>query len=211
MAGEPGGQAIEHRQGLEVAAPRLHEYIVPTTLAVLTGLFVMQRHGTGQVGKLFGPVMAIWFGVLALLGFQHVVDQPGILRALSPHYAIVFMLSHPSIAFVALGSVPDPTQVVPAIARAVGLRETSARPLGEALVDELRGQRLLLLLDGFEHLLPAAPRVVELLGACAGLRALVTSRAALRVWMMSGLPVSRAARMWVRKRSRCHSGASFCQ
>jgi KUP system potassium uptake protein len=92
-------------EGLEVAAPGLHRYVVPVSLVVLTLLFVVQRHGTGTVGKLFGPVMVLWFVVLAVLGIQHIWANPGVLAALSPTYALLFLSSHPGIAFIALGSV----------------------------------------------------------------------------------------------------------
>jgi len=92
-------------EGLQVAAPGLHTWVVPVTLVVLTVLFVFQRHGTGRVGRLFGPVMMVWFVTIAALGVWHIGDNPAILKALSPHYAIVFMFGHPAIAFIALGSV----------------------------------------------------------------------------------------------------------
>ena len=92
-------------EGLEVAAPGLHTYIVPVTLVVLTGLFMVQRHGTANVGRFFGPVMVLWFGVLAVLGLQHIAQNPAILWALSPHHALSFLLGNPHVAFIALGSV----------------------------------------------------------------------------------------------------------
>ena len=75
------------------------------TLAVLTGLFMVQRHGTANVGKFFGPVMVLWFSVLAVLDLQHIVQNPAILWALSPHHALTFLLGNPHVAFIALGSV----------------------------------------------------------------------------------------------------------
>jgi KUP system potassium uptake protein len=92
-------------EGLTVAAPALHNWVVPITLAVLTCLFLFQRHGTARVGKLFGPVMAVWFAVIAVLGVVHIGDNIAILKALSPHYALLFLLSQPAVAFVALGAV----------------------------------------------------------------------------------------------------------
>jgi len=92
-------------EGLEVAAPGLHHYIVPLSLVVLTLLFLVQRHGTATVGKLFGPVMVLWFAVLAVLGLSQIVTNPAVLAALSPHYALDFLLGHPAIAFIALGSI----------------------------------------------------------------------------------------------------------
>ena len=92
-------------EGLQVAAPGLHAWVVPITLVVLTALFLFQRRGTERVGKLFGPVMALWFVVIAALGLAHIGDNPAILWALSPHYALSFLIGHPGVSFVALGSI----------------------------------------------------------------------------------------------------------
>jgi KUP system potassium uptake protein len=101
----PAISVLSAVEGLEVGARGLATYVVPVTLVVLTGLFMVQRHGTTRVGTLFGPVMAVWFVVLAVLGIVHIVDRPAVLFALSPHHALLFMFSHPGIGFVALGSV----------------------------------------------------------------------------------------------------------
>ena len=92
-------------EGLQVAAPPLHTWIVPIALVILTGLFAFQRHGTERVGRLFGPVMTIWFASIAALGLAHIGDNPNILKALSPHYALLFMIGHTRVAFIALGAV----------------------------------------------------------------------------------------------------------
>ena len=92
-------------EGLKVAAPGLQSYVVPVSLMVLTALFLVQRHGTARIGKFFGPVMVIWFVVLAVLGLHHIAENPSILKALSPHYALLFLVGNPFIAFIALGSV----------------------------------------------------------------------------------------------------------
>jgi len=92
-------------EGLEVAAPGLHRFIVPITLGVIAGLFAAQRFGSGVVGRFFGPVMLAWFVTIALLGLPHLVDNPRVLLALLPHHALGFVLRHPGIAFVALGAV----------------------------------------------------------------------------------------------------------
>jgi KUP system potassium uptake protein len=101
----PAISVLSAVEGLEVAAPGLHRYVVPVTLVVLTGLFLVQRHGTASVGKLFGPVTVLWFLVLAVLGVVHVARNPDVLWALSPHYALTFLTGHPGIAFIALGSI----------------------------------------------------------------------------------------------------------
>ncbi|HWI12518.1 MAG TPA: KUP/HAK/KT family potassium transporter, partial [Burkholderiaceae bacterium] len=92
-------------EGLRVAAPGLDHYIVPVTLLVLTLLFMVQRHGTANIGRFFGPVMVLWFAMLAVLGLLHIVENPAILWALSPHYALAFLVGNPHVAFIALGSV----------------------------------------------------------------------------------------------------------
>ena len=101
----PAISVLSAVEGLEIASPSLGSYVVPIALVILTGLFAIQRLGTGAVGALFGPVMVVWFTVLAVLGLVEVVDHPGILRSLSPTYAIAFLVSEPRVAFLALGSV----------------------------------------------------------------------------------------------------------
>ena len=101
----PAISVLSAVEGLEVAAPALHRFIVPVTLVVLTALFVVQRFGTASVGRLFGPITVLWFIVLFVLGAVHVVRNPAILWALSPHHALLFLTGHPATAFVALGSV----------------------------------------------------------------------------------------------------------
>jgi KUP system potassium uptake protein len=101
----PAISVLSAVEGLEVAAPALESLVVPITLTVLTALFVIQRFGTEAVGRLFGPVMALWFAVLAISGLAKVVDSPAILKALSPTYGIAFFLDNGGVAFLALGSV----------------------------------------------------------------------------------------------------------
>ncbi len=101
----PAISVLSAVEGLEVAAPGLHRFVVPVTLVVLTALFAAQRFGTAFVGRLFGPITLLWFVVLAVLGVLHIVANPQVLVALSPHHALGFLLSQPGIAFVALGSV----------------------------------------------------------------------------------------------------------
>jgi KUP system potassium uptake protein len=101
----PAISVLSAVEGLKVAAPGLASLVVPITLTVLTVLFAIQRFGTEAVGRLFGPVMALWFGVLAVAGLVRVAGDPGILRALSPTYAVAFFADHFGVAFLALGSV----------------------------------------------------------------------------------------------------------
>jgi KUP system potassium uptake protein len=101
----PAISVLSAVEGLEVAAPSLASMVVPITLTILTVLFAIQRFGTRAVGRLFGPVMAVWFAVLAVSGLREVIGHPGILRAVSPTYALEFMVDHGGVAFAALGSV----------------------------------------------------------------------------------------------------------
>jgi len=101
----PAISVLSAVEGLEVAAPALDSLVLPITLAVLTVLFAIQRFGTGAVGRLFGPVMALWFTVLAVAGIAQIAQSPAILKALSPTYGIEFFLDNGGTAFLALGSV----------------------------------------------------------------------------------------------------------
>ncbi len=101
----PAISVLSAVEGLEVAAPGLERFVVPIALVVLSTLFVVQRFGTGLVGRIFGPVMLLWFTVLGVLGLVEVVGDPSVLRALSPHYGVQFFIDHGSTAFLALGSV----------------------------------------------------------------------------------------------------------
>jgi KUP system potassium uptake protein len=101
----PAISVLSAVEGIEVVEPSLHELVVPITLVILAVLFTIQRFGTGAVGRLFGPVMALWFTLLAVAGLHEVVKEPGILRAISPTYAVSFMFEHGHVAFIALGSV----------------------------------------------------------------------------------------------------------
>ena len=101
----PAISVLSAVEGLKVAAPSIDEMVIPITVAVLTALFTLQRLGTGLVGRLFGPVMAVWFVVIGILGLGEVVPHPEILKALLPSYGVRFFIDHPGVAFIALGSV----------------------------------------------------------------------------------------------------------
>jgi KUP system potassium uptake protein len=101
----PAISVLSAVEGLKVAAPGLESLVLPITLTVLTSLFAIQRFGTQAVGRLFGPVMAVWFSILAVSGLARVVESPAILEALSPTYGIAFFADHFGVAFLALGSV----------------------------------------------------------------------------------------------------------
>ena len=84
----PAISVLSAVEGIEVVEPSLHSLVVPIALVILTLLFAAQRFGTGAVGRLFGPVMAVWFTILAVAGLHEVVKEPEILKAISPSYAV---------------------------------------------------------------------------------------------------------------------------
>jgi KUP system potassium uptake protein len=101
----PAISVLSAVSGIEIAAPSVSHLVVPITALVLLGLFLMQRLGTGAVGNLFGPVMAVWFIVIALLGIRGIATHPMILKALSPTYAASFLFGHFTVAFFSLAAV----------------------------------------------------------------------------------------------------------
>ena len=101
----PAISVLSAVEGLEVAAPSLTPYVVPLTVAVLVLLFLFQRRGTAGVGILFGPVMMVWFGILALGGLFNVYQAPEILAALNPYYGVRFLYQNGWVAFVGLGAI----------------------------------------------------------------------------------------------------------
>ena len=92
-------------EGLEVVAPKLSHFVVPIAAVIVLMLFAFQNRGTGRVGAVFAPVMSLWFVVLAGLGGWHIVEHPGVLRAISPYYAMEFFAHEHWVAFFALGTV----------------------------------------------------------------------------------------------------------
>jgi KUP system potassium uptake protein len=101
----PAISVLSAIEGLKVISPAASSWIVPLTLCVLLGLFWVQKRGTGGIGKVFGPIMLLWFAVIAVLGAIHLVQTPGVLRALSPHHAVLFFVEYKARAFVLLGAV----------------------------------------------------------------------------------------------------------
>jgi len=92
-------------EGLKVAAPGLKHLVVPITAVVLIVLFVMQRHGTERIGRVFGPVMMLWFAALAVLGVHMILRNPHVLLAINPWYGVRFFFTHRLEAFISLGGV----------------------------------------------------------------------------------------------------------
>ena len=101
----PAISVLSAVEGLQVAAPGLDHLVVPLAVGVITAIFAILRFGTQIVGRVFGPVMLVWFTVLAVLGIAQIADEPAVLRSLSPTYAVSFFLHHGGLAFLALGSV----------------------------------------------------------------------------------------------------------
>jgi KUP system potassium uptake protein len=92
-------------EGLEVLAPKLSHFVVPIAAVIVLFLFAFQNRGTGRVGAVFAPIMSLWFVVLAVLGGWHIFENPGVLRAISPYYAVQFFVHEHWVAFFALGTV----------------------------------------------------------------------------------------------------------
>ncbi len=101
----PAISVLSAVEGMAVAAPRLETFVLPATLVILLALFAVQRTGTGRVATFFGPITALWFAVLAVSGLTNLVQEPSVIAAINPYYAISFLLSHGFIAFVMLGAV----------------------------------------------------------------------------------------------------------
>jgi KUP system potassium uptake protein len=101
----PAISVLSAVEGVKVAAPSVSGIVIPITVAIIVVLFMAQRLGTGAVGRVFGPVMAVWFTVLAALGLRGIADHPVILEALSPSYAVGFLTGHFGTAFFSLTAV----------------------------------------------------------------------------------------------------------
>ncbi|MEY2860262.1 MAG: hypothetical protein RL392_720 [Pseudomonadota bacterium] len=101
----PAISVLSAVEGLEVATPAFKPYVLPICSVVLVALFAMQRFGTGLVGKLFGPVIVLWFAVLALTGITEIAQQPAILAALNPFNALAFLVAQGWHIFVAVGAI----------------------------------------------------------------------------------------------------------
>ncbi|WP_175559099.1 KUP/HAK/KT family potassium transporter [Sanguibacter gelidistatuariae] len=101
----PAISVLSAVEGLEVVEPSLARLVVPAALVILAGLFLVERLGTGAIGRFFGPVMVLWFAVIAACGVRGVVETPEVLVSLSPHWVVLFFLDHPGAAFLSLGAV----------------------------------------------------------------------------------------------------------
>jgi KUP system potassium uptake protein len=101
----PAISVLSAIEGVKVAAPPVASLVVPITVAIIVALFLVQRWGTGAVGRLFGPVMGIWFTAIAIIGVRGVAAHPEILKALLPTYALGFLVGHFQVAFFSLAAV----------------------------------------------------------------------------------------------------------
>ena len=101
----PAISVLSAVEGLKVATPFFEPYVIPISLVLLTALFIVQRRGTAAIGGLFGPVMLVWFAVLASLGIWNIAGEPHILLALNPYYGLALLVRHPWHGFLTLGAV----------------------------------------------------------------------------------------------------------
>jgi KUP system potassium uptake protein len=101
----PAISVLSAVEGVEVAAPSLSSIVLPCTIGVLALLFAIQRHGTAAVGRLFAPIIGLWFAAIAAAGVAEILRNPSALQGLSPSYAVEFFANHPTTAFLSLGAV----------------------------------------------------------------------------------------------------------
>ncbi len=101
----PAISVLSAVEGLEVMTPRLQPYVLPISIGILVGLFIVQRHGTAAVGRWFGPTVIVWFGTLAVAGAVQIARSPQILQALNPLYAIEFLAARGAGIFATVGAV----------------------------------------------------------------------------------------------------------
>lgn len=101
----PAISVLSAVEGLEIAAPHLEHLVVPITIAILVGLFAVQRRGTAGIGAVFGPITMVWFATLALLGISHIVRYPAVLFAISPSHGVMFLVEHGERGLLVLGGV----------------------------------------------------------------------------------------------------------
>ncbi len=101
----PAISVLSAVEGLEVVSPAFKKYVIPLTIVILFGLFAVQKRGTAGIGKFFGPITVVWFAAIAALGVYHIASHPEIMWAISPHYAVMFIVNEPAITFLILGAV----------------------------------------------------------------------------------------------------------
>jgi KUP system potassium uptake protein len=101
----PAISVLSAVEGLEVISPAFKKYVIPLTLVILFCLFAVQKRGTTGIGKFFGPITVVWFLCIAVLGVVHIMEDPDILWAISPTYALGFIWNNPKVTFIILGAV----------------------------------------------------------------------------------------------------------
>jgi KUP system potassium uptake protein len=101
----PAISVLSAVEGVEVAAPSVHDWVLPITAAILVGLFAVQSRGTSSIGAVFGPVMVLWFVIIAVLGLAEVVSEPSVLRAFNPAWGVRFFADNGFDGFLVLGAV----------------------------------------------------------------------------------------------------------
>jgi KUP system potassium uptake protein len=101
----PAISVLSAVEGLEVVNPGMKRYVIPITLVIIIALFMIQRYGTAAVGRLFGPIMLVWFSTLAVFGVMSIMQNPTILYAINPAYAVAFVSEHTLQAYIVMGSV----------------------------------------------------------------------------------------------------------
>jgi len=101
----PAISVLSAVEGLEEVSTSFADWVIPIAIVILVGLFLVQSRGTGAVGKVFGPVMMLWFATLALLGLSQIIDAPGIIQSVNPFYAVQYFTHETTKAFLSLGSI----------------------------------------------------------------------------------------------------------
>jgi len=101
----PAISVLSAVEGLSVATPIFTPYVIPITIVILIGLFMIQKKGTGSVGRFFGPIMLLWFFSIGFIGLSHIIKNPYILNMLNPYWALPFIENNPVTAFVVMGAV----------------------------------------------------------------------------------------------------------
>jgi KUP system potassium uptake protein len=150
----PAISVLSAVEGLKILDPDLSGAILPITIAVIVVLFAIQRRGTEKVGRLFGPIMVLWFAVLAVLGVVSIVESPGVLLAVNPVYGLQLLVQHPGLGLAILGSVILAVTGVEALSADMGHFGRQPVRVGwlvlvwPALVLNYFGQGALILRDG---------------------------------------------------------------
>src|SRR6202035_2870279 len=101
----PAISVLSALEGLNIATPAVQPYVVPAAVAILVGLFAIQPQGTARIGRAFGPIMALWFLSIAVLGLWGIAQHPAVLAAIDPRYGVAYLFSGGALGFLVLGGV----------------------------------------------------------------------------------------------------------